>query len=228
MKKLVCFLAVLALCLSFAGCKELDELRAQRAYVVEDGVIAMTDGTQFKRLPKCQELYFERNDYGLLYLVEEEMPLLLTSFGDSITKSDDGRFLKVYEEGDRRIYCREDVYDAVVQRIEKGFTPEVYAYDYWDDETGESSLYKLTPEQAAAVEQVFSQEPEQLPAAATIEYYYLADLYHYSSDFLFREDAVDVCVVEEEYFLWDDEDNIYTVPQELVPIFKEIMKAQMD
>ena len=228
MKKLVCLLAVLTLCLSLAGCKELDQLRAQRAYMVEEDVIELSDGSQYQRLPKCDDLYYERNDYEIVYVVEEELPLLLTVFADSAGMSDDGRFLSLYEEGERRIYCRTDAYEDVARRIREGFTPEAYAYECWDYETGESHLYKLTQEQAAAVEQVLSQEPEVLPAAASINYDYFADLYQYSSDLLFRRDAVDVCSIGEEYFLWDDEGNIYSVPQELKPVFNEIMKAAMN
>lgn len=229
MKKLACVLAVLALCLSLAGCKELDQLRAQRAWFVEENVIELSDGSQYQRLPKCDDLYYERNDYEIVYVVEEELPLLLTAFADTASVSDDGRFLSMYDEAwEQWIYCRTDAYEDVARRIREGFTPEAYAYECWDYETGESYLYKLTQEQAAAVEQVLSQEPEILPAAASINYYYLADLYQYSSDFLFRRDAVDVCVVEDTYFLWDDEGNIYTVPQQLAPVFAEIMTAEMN
>ena len=113
-------------------------------------------------------------------------------------------------------------------RIKSGFVPEVYCYSYYEYQIGKNVLYELTPEQADAVNQVYTtQEPETLPAAATLDYEEKVNLYLYSSDHLFRQDTVDVCLVEGKYFLVAYGNTLYSVPEEMSPVFAEIMAKQV-
>lgn len=226
-KQALSLLVVLGLCLSLCGCNALDELRQSRVTIPREGVLRLYDGTEYKLLPECEELCPIWDDMVYsYYIVEEDLPLLLTQFANPITCSKDGLIMEVYRE-DVEYYCRTDVYDSIIARIEQGFTPEVYGYIYFDPQAGdygEEVLYELTPTQAAAVEQVYTTvEPEKLPAAAKLTYDRKVDLYLYSADHLFRQDTVDICVVEGEYFLVSNDNAIYTVPKELTLVFANIL-----
>jgi len=222
MTRILSVLAALGICISLCGCQKLDDLRAARASIDEDGIIQLSDGTKYKAVPACEELcpFFDGDE---IYIVEEELPLLLTKFGVYGKMTVDKKVMGTYTE-DAEYYCRTDVYDRVLSCIEDGFIPEVYGYHYYDYEKDENLVCDLTPAQAAAVEQVYTtQEPEKLPAAATLQYDYRVDLYQYSADHLFRRDTVDICLAEGIYFLLGDDNALYTVPAEQIPVFREIM-----
>ena len=234
--RILSLLVVLGMCLSLCGCQALDDLRAARASFTAEGVIRFFDGTEYKLLPECEELCPDFRLGEDIYIVEEELPLLLTVFGDSSVKSADGRFLRIttyseeYEHSFKtQYYCRSDIYDSMLARIQNGFVPDVYAYTYYDYELDASVLYELTPAQVDAVNQVYTtQEPEILPAGAKLYPEHSVFLYLYSSDYLFRRETVDICLVEEKYFLVVDDHVLYSVPEELFPIFAEIMAKETE
>lgn len=228
-KTILILLTLFALCLSLCGCNALDNLRQSRASLTEDGAIRFQDGTEYKLLPECEEFYPDFEDSETVHVAEEDVPLLLLSIlGSSAEKSKDGRFVKAYLRNASGIYCRSDLYEELSKRIEQGFTPEVYCYSYYDPQAGDYGgyrLYELTSGQIRAVNQVYTtQEPEKLPAVARLDYNYRADLYMYTADHLFRKDMMDVCVMNGEYFLVTNDNSIYTVPEELFPIFERIMQ----
>lgn len=227
--RLVSVFAVLGICLSLCGCEILDELRASRASITADGVIQLYDGTAYMRLPECRELSPDFSEYEEIYIAEEELPLLLTSFSETYAeKSNDGRFLQIFTQEAVVYYCRTDIYDSILERINNGFVPEEYCYSYYDYENGKYILYSLTPAQANAVEQVYTtQKPEKLPVAATLDYAYMVDLYLYTNDHLFMQDTVDICLVEGKYYVVAYGNTLYSVPEEQSPVFAEIMEKEV-
>ena len=227
--RLISAVAVIGMCLSLCGCKILDELQASRASITANGVIQLYDGTEYMLLPECRELSPDFSEYESIYIAEEELPLLLTSFSENYAeKSNDGRFLQVFTEETVVYYCRSDIYDSMLERINNGFVPEVYCYSYYDYESGNYILYSLTPAQANAVEQVYTtQKPEKLPAAATLDYEYMVDLYLYTNDHLFMQDTVDICLAEGKYYVVAYGNTIYSVPDEQSPVFAEIMEKEI-
>lgn len=235
MKKLTRILSLLTLLgfmLSLCGCSYLDELRASRASLTEDGAIQLHDGAEYIALPKCTELFPTLSDSKTIYIVEdEEIPLLLVSLlGSYAEKSSDGQFIVRYSGGaDSTYYCRSDLYDSVRERIRNGFTPEVYGYRYFDYESSEFRLYTLTAQQADALEYILANEkPERLPVDVRLDYEHRIDLYHYSSDYIFRVDAVDICYARGRYYVVKNIDTVYDVPLDLVPTFVAIMEKEME
>lgn len=228
--RILTLLVVFGLCLSLCGCMKLDELRSYRTSMKADGSIQRSDGTEYKRLPECEEFCPDFGDAEWIYIVEDDLPLLLTTWADPITKSEDGRFLRsdMDANGKPEYYCRTDLYDSVFARIQSGFVPEVYGYEYYDRELDAYQICQLTPDQAAAVEQVYTtQEPEKLPTAARLQYDHRINLCLYSADYLFCRDTLDICLVEGEYFLVGDDNTLYTVPAELFSVFSEIMAKKV-
>lgn len=230
--KLLSLPIVLTMCFLLCGCNALDELRESRAVVAEDGTIVLADGSEYRALPECEELTPEIYNGGTVYVVKEDLPLLLTSFShQSYFKSADGIFLQSYNDGSNIFYCRTDVYDKVLERINNGFEGEIYGYWYYDYKKEKDYFYKLKPDQAEAIENVLAtQEGEQLSEVASLEYEYLADLWLCTEDKLFMRDAVDVCVLDGKYYVVDfglENTTLYSVPDELTETFKEVLEKRI-
>ena len=227
--RIMALLLILVIALSFSGCQALDELRASRATVSSDGTVTLPDGAAYMLLPECEEFVPDFTGSYSIYIADEELPLLLIPVaGTSASKSADGRFLRVFVGNEFRYYSRTDLYFQLRPRIYSGFSPDICCYSYYDTESRKTVLYTLTSEQAAAVEQVYTtQTPTVLPSAATLDYEHKADLYLYSEDYLFRQDTVDICVVEGEYFVVAYGNTLYSVPEELTPIFAQIMAKRV-
>ena len=75
-----------------------------------------------------------------------------------------------------------------------------------------------------------TQEPENLPEAAMLDYDYMVDLYFCTADRLFRENTVDICVIKGKYYVVDHGDvtTLYSVPVELTDTFAGIMEKQVE
>ena len=232
MKKFIRFVSLLVLlCVCLSGCSYLDELRATRAVVTEDGTIRFFDGAEYKLLPESKYFDPDLGDYTTIYVAaDEEIPLLLIAdFGDYGYKSENGQFIEVYpQEYSYQRYCRADSYDVILSRINSGFTPDVYAYSYYDYKTDSDQFYTLTAQQAEALEAVLAtQEPYQLPSNAKLTYLYSVRLYQCSRDFLFRKYAVLIFYNEGKYYVLGQDSQIYDVPQELTPVFDAIMEKEL-
>ena len=231
--RILSLLMVLAMCFSLYGCDVLDDLRETRASIAEDGTIKLADGSEYMPLPECEELTPDFYNCETVYVAEEELPLLLTFFSENaFLKTEDGIFLQSYTDEAVIYYCRTDVYDNVLDRINSGFTPEVYGYWYYDYENEEENFYVLTQSQAEALSEVYrTQTAEKLPEAATLDYEYIADLMIGTKDKLFMRDTVDVCVFNGKYYVvgYDfDATSLYRVPDDLSKEFAAILKKQIE
>jgi len=228
MKRVICFIAVFVMCISLCGCGVLDDIRESRGIYTAEGNIQLADGTQYAPLPSCKELSPFFTQYKELRVVESDVPLLLTSMmGAYFDISDDDLFLSAYINGESLYYCRTDLYESVLERIENGFTPEVYAYWCYDYTSGKNVPYTLTPAEQEAVNQVCdTQEPQVLPAGTYMSWDYGVFLYMCSADLLFSKETVEICVVGNKYYVVDETgaDTIfYSVPAELTATFAQII-----
>ncbi|MBQ8768487.1 MAG: hypothetical protein IJZ15_02400 [Oscillospiraceae bacterium] len=236
-KRIVSLVAALAMCLSLCGCVDLDELRTTRATVTEEGNIKLYDGTEYILLPECEALSPSFYEGKMVYVAQEEIPLLLTStHGDGYSMSDDGVLLESYIILDDDIqyiyYCRADMYDSLLERIVGGFTPEVCCYWCYDYNLDEMVSYTLTQDQVDAINQVCAtQEPQILPQFATMDWEYWASLYWCSADMLFEKEMVDICLMSDTYYVMEpsgDDTLLYTVPEGLNATFAAIMELQIE
>ncbi len=231
-KRAICLMAVFAVCLSLCGCNMLDELRASRAVYTDNGNLLFGDGTEFAPLPECEELNPYFNDYKVIYIVEEDLPLLLTTFQDNYYEmSDDGLFVYVFTDENGGYYCRTDVYDSVLERIENGFAPEICVYHCYEYDTHKDITYTLTQEQMDAIDRVLTtQESYAVRPETTLKMDYCVYLYMCSADMLFAKETVSISVFQDKYCIIDNtgEDRIvYNVPEEWNDTFAEIMELQI-
>ena len=228
--RILSLVILLGIFLSLSGCSYLDELRASRASLEEDGSVVLADGTKYLLLPENEYFCYDYTNNTSIYVMEdEEVPLLLISgSGHSGFQTPDGQFLRVYLKGANQYYCREDIYESILERMNEGFTPELYCYSYYDYETYEQMLYTFTPQQAEALESVLAnQEPITLPAGAKMDYDYRISLEHYSSDYLFSKDSVEICFAEGTFYVIDGE-LIYQVPNSMYVTFARAVKKYLE
>lgn len=229
--RILSLILIVVMCFSLCGCKALDDLRESRASLTESGTIKLPDSTEYKLLPPCEELLPNIDATDTVYVSDEELPLLLTVFSkNSYSKSYDGIFLHD-DYAVSTYYCRTDVYDNIVERINRGFVAESYCYRYYDTNYNER-YYKLTERQARAVTEVYNnQTPIILPNIASMVYEYEIDLMLCSEDMLFMRDTVDICVKDNKYYLIDyqlDATSLYAIPDNLASEFKAIMKNYIE
>lgn len=232
MTRILCLIAVFAMCLSLCGCGMLDDLRAKRATMTADGNIKLYDGTEYKLLPECKELSPTFYQYAEVYVVEENVPLLLTTTEYSLyfDKSDDGKLLLAYDGGQETYYCRSDVYDSVLERIQNGFTPQLYSYVYYDAETGRAMDYTLTQEQWNTIEQIMTtQKPLEIRESLLDNYDHCAGLYVSSADGLFSKNTIALYIYKGKCYVLDHENDLqYTVPAELTADIEKILEKQIE
>lgn len=228
MKRAICLITVFVMCISLCGCSVLDDIRESRGIYTAEGNIQLTDGTEYAPLPSCKELSPSFTQYKELYVVQSDVPLLLTSImGTCFDISDDDLFLSSYVLGEGGYYCRTDLYESVLERIENGFIPEVYAYWCYDYTSGKNVPYTLTQAEQDAVDQVCdTQEPQELLPGTYLSWDYGVYLYLCSEDLLFTKETVKICVADNKYYVVDETGAntvFYCVPAELTATFAQII-----
>lgn len=233
-------LVLIFFCVTLCGCVSLDEMRAFSAIIVSDDIVRLYDGTEYKRLSNTKGLTPNISLYGYVDAVEEEVPILLV-YSRSVKyfdKSDDGNFLIEYDDyGNEILYCNTEIYDYVVNQIEIGYIAEKCRYSYTDYRNGEELFYTLSKSQLDAVIQVIrTVEPERHDVTSLLFDYYV-DLYLYTDDDFFRKETVDICVINNTYYVLEYSNHqdkfegyakLYKVPKELLETFKEIAKKEIE
>lgn len=221
------------LCFSLCGCSELEQMRAEHAVWQEDGSI-LWNGAVYRELElndSNRELDFAY-DYVTIYVTEPDVPVLLSEmFGDGMDVCANGTLIKFYDyRNDYRykLYCREDAYDEMVNKLENGVNMNTYLYYYWDYDRQESVPYYLTEEQSYAIHTVLTTvipvPIEDFSELIEDELY----LYICDDSRLFEQDTGKWLSITESRYCISLYDEIYAVPVEYAAIFTEIWKAYDD
>lgn len=233
---LVC--ACTLLCLSFASCISIDEMRAARGFWNEDSSISY-GGKTYMLLPECKELFPPINEVDRVNITENDVPILLAEqFGFVFYKSIDGDFLWGGENrenyGGEIVYCVSDRYDEIVARIEAGGELDGYCYSYYVYDTSfelVNMYYKLSRAEVDAVNATITdKKPIDMPTGGSrIEVY----IERCSDDLLFRSDAFAVWVCGDEYYIAvdnmsDASTDYYKVAREHKEIFANIVSAYIE
>ncbi len=225
MRILALVLAVFCLCATLSGCKYLDNMRANHAKWIDVQTILWND-TEYKLLPKSDELRPIYDNYDNIYVTETDVPVLLSRLmGEWMEPCNEGLLLK----GDN-IYCRADKYDEIVKRIQEGFVPDGCYYPYvdYESEYWDTLYYELKTDELEAVENVLATvQGEVLPEIAYPTYDYLIELELCTKDLLFSQHYVDIFVINDSYYLVDyveDDMVMYEVPDDMNDIFGKITK----
>ena len=222
-KRLLAAMLCVFLLIPLVGCDALDEMRANQAFLQDDGSI-LWGGNTYKPLPANDYFQPPMSDLNLV-LTAKDVPVLLSQI-NAITYplvSEDQVLLNNY----LGYYCREDQYDAYAQRLTQPFEAEelCFQYGYYDYEKDEyiETFYTLTLEQSAAIGLVLTEvEPWQLDEnynGITGETFYIEES---SADHLMRRPFAELVIEGLSIYLLVDIGNgydVYTVPDALRSIF---------
>ena len=243
-KRVGLFVLVLTLCLNLSGCLALDDLRAHQGFWQPDGSIRW--GEQYYRLlPDCEELRPTFSyEFGApqVSVTDPDVPVLASAvMGEKFDISEDELFLEggngfdVWDDSiPYPLYCREDKYDEVVSRIEKGFEPEIYfyTYDVYNEEeyTFEEKYYDLTEAEVDAVRYVFTEViPKTLEEGFSFDSEEALCLTAATSDRLFQKEMLYLESVGQAYYLSVYQDDgttlLYAVPTDMRQTFDGIFAA---
>ncbi len=235
MFRLLCILLTLVfLCASFSGCMAIDDIRKEQAFWGKDNTVIYMD-KEYKLLPSSEYLKPQCNEYKIVSVTDSDVPLLLCFiFGEQFDLSDDEKFIykEVTSSGPDSYYCRTDIYDEVLKKIENGFVAESYCYEYYDFENEDEKFRILSAEEISAIKSIKETvTPTAMPDVAGLDYEYMVSVEECTSDLLFRNYVYDLCVANGKYYLAEYKDGetlLYTVPEELSQTIAKIMQDQIE
>jgi len=228
MKRVLCLVLSVLLCLSLCGCQALDDMKAQHALRQADGSIVWND-TVYKPLPDihadANTIYF----VDTVRVTDPDVPVLLSEqYGELFDRDKECNYLYgciQIDEYDYNpcLYCRADLYDVVAKRLEEGFVSKGYCYDYYVYEEGRMKTYYLTVEQEYAVNHVLT---TVVPTSYEDSVWnYQTEISTYNEGDLHRQYAFDITSDGADFYIVYH-DLIYAVPYDYTLIFEEIMRAE--
>lgn len=249
-KFLVLLLAMLLMCLCLTGCDELDEMREIQAFWTTQGSTdSITyNGVEYKKLPGYNNpnpMY--NSQYSkYIYVTDRDVPVLLSSrFSDIMDVSDDENFISGYcyttdyyysesyvSPDSEAVYCKSDIYDEVVEKINAGieYTNYGFGYYYWDEKemTDIWEYYYLSSDETDAVNKVIENVEPITNSEIDYNNNYVLSLDKISEDKYFGKDSFDLYTDGlNTYYLVQysealDIHTCYKVPEELKPTFEKL------
>ena len=234
LKRCLTLAVVLCLMLPLCACSGLDELRAAQAFYSPEGDISW-GGNTYVLLENSADLYPDFGD-DQVYLTEADVPVLLSMplAINSFWVSTDGKFL--LGEEDFQVYCRADIYEELLGRINGTFTPDLYCYfyDVYNEETWdfEEKYYTLTQEQLEAMKTVTGTvEPYSAGTVGLPAEDYSVSIYGCSQDMLLQKSIADILATTAGYSLvvYTDTDTlVFPVPEGMNDVFAGILKTYVE
>lgn len=239
--KIVALISILCVMMSaLSGCSYIDDLRQGKVVLDENGNLIYKDNVYIKLEEYCDELYidYDFNKELEMYISKEEEPVLYGYFKmDFCSLSKDEILI---EDFDGEIYCREDKYDSVVDKIENGFTPKKYMYTYevykegsFLDYEWEEKIRYLTESDLAKAKEVFASVPPIENGANMInnsDYY--VEVYGCTEDLMFRDYVFDIFYLDGKYYLQTEDEYynplVYEVLAKYNKDFKKMIKEYAD
>ena len=264
----VLIIALLMLCLCLTGCSELDIMREQQAFWTEKGSVdSITyNGIEYKILPGNNHPIPMGYKHNPIFVTDPDVPVLLSNeFSTYMNLSDDGNFLTCYVsmtpehdvitmystmysalsnsytsyEGGDATYCKADIYDEVVAKINEGIEYTSYCYQYWiyDEKTegDKCYYYYLTDEEADAVNKVAKEVKPVFDSEIPYETLWLAQLEKISEDNYFVKASFELYYndYDDTYYLVSFSPSLethshYEVPKKMNDIFDKISEKAID
>lgn len=239
--KVIALISVICIIVTmFSGCNLISELRENRVFLNENGDLVHKDAV-YKKLENSDELHFEYNyaDERTYYVLKKDEPILYGPLSSRFCDiSADKIFIDYYDEG---IYCREDKYEYVKERIKKGFIPEKYIYTYdveidsdgwFDSFTYETKIHYMTDFDMKIINEIFAHS-RVLSNSSDFGYNndYWVEIYECSEDLLFRRQSFDILSLDGKYYLqkwYNNEVLVYEVPKAHNKTFEKIIKDYVD
>lgn len=219
---------VLIVC-SLVGCVDLNEMRELQCFYNEDGSIEY-NGNIYKALPYCKDLSPTKSKN--IHVTEKDVPVLLSEmYGNLCYVSNDGLFIMDYTYGygeNTFCYCREDKYDEILARIEKGAALNGYCYVYYDYTIEQERVYEFSQREIDAINETLASEPLTVPSGTTVSWDDIIEVSRCSEDLLFKNRAFDLYIADGEcsIIMYDDANELifYAASEPNNAIFTEIFE----
>lgn len=179
-KRFSLLVLVFSMLFSLCSCFNLEALRERHA-IMQDTDTVILSGKTYKRLPECDNFSPPDQEYTSLYITNPDVPLLLASSesnpaysnksGEIITVQPYGYSDHIYYEtvnyldalADSKgslLFCREDVYDEMLGRINDKDKDYFYCARFYTDDC--TMYYYLSEEQADAIKNSLAVSSNQL------------------------------------------------------------------
>ncbi len=165
LKKITAAVLIAAALLSLSSCAStLDEMRDMHALINEDGTKITLNGEEYILLDaEYLPIYYEGWD-NVIYVTDEDVPLLLSSFiGSGANQLNDIFILSLTPDYYTAYYCRSDKYAEISDIIDNEEYFDTYMYR-GENRNGKYIEYTFTPEQASTFEEMLkrSRKAEKL------------------------------------------------------------------
>ncbi len=229
-KRLFAAMLCVFLLIPLAGCDALDEMRANQAFMQEDGTI-LWNSKIYKPLPNNDYFQPSMDSDINVTLTADDVPVLLSDMMaiTYMVVSQDKVLLHNYSG----YYCREDFFDVMSQKMIEPLVPEelCYQYGYYDYEQERyiTDFYTLSAEQTRTIDfvlqsvtpKIFEQHPD----------YYSEPIYveQSSKDHIMRRDFVTILVENLGVYLVLDsgaEYEVYSVPDAFQSVFYDMAEVR--
>ncbi len=257
-KILALILAVLMMCLCLGGCDELDEMRKEQAFWVDnDSTDSITyNGQIYKKIDVSTTVpnpLYNCSDGKYVVVTDSDVPVLLAySFGNYLNMNEDENFIYgyvnkpskteyvgVYESGNDYLYCKDDIYNSVVSKIKEGIEYTLYGYSYYtydeeDDYYGVHHYYYLKDDEIKAVNKVVTSVTPTEDDVVVYDYEHVLELDKVSEDKFFGKYSYEVYYnAINGYYLGQYSESLgtykyYKVPDKLTETFDKIASHEME
>ena len=256
-------LCIAALCVSLCSCQYLDDAKAKSVYYTDDSRESFTfRGSIYQKIPTVsrERFIFDSTVYGY-HVAAQDVPVLMTSgYGDlmvfnetsaqeapavievvpvSVDEESFISFRNAYDwiddEKIYNIYAREDLYEMIVQKLEKAELSRYYTYTYSYDETvpwqgGTYVRQMLDADMTAAVDRTLREGAlTDWNSLGSYEWVTI-ELYPCDDDMLITNGKTYHVITNSlDYYLCDDTDyRLYKASDDDFEVFRKLYKTQRD
>ena len=256
-KILAIILAVLMMCLCLGGCDEIDQMREEQAFWTDNDSADSIEynGQIYKKIDVSTNVpdpLYNSTREKYISVTDMDVPVLLSnSFGDYLEVSDDENFIYgyvyhknkteykgVYESSIESLYCKDDIYDAVVSKIKEGIEYTLYGYEYYtfdgeDDYVGKHHYYYLKDDEVKAVDKVINSVKPTEDDYVVYDYEYVLELDKVSDDKFFGKHTNELYYnAINGYYLGQYSESLgtykyYKVPDKLTETFDNLASHEM-
>ncbi len=170
-------LLTVVICGGLCSCKQLDEMRDNRAIYGKTEETLYFRKAEYKLLPQCDDLYIEDENLG--YVTEKDVPILLSDMiGNPVFFDDKALYItKDNYPYAQKVWCRADIYDEMVQKIENYeldslcyWNPD---YDYYNEGLVQRKYIVVTSPVAEIIRSAFAGEGIKVESMGKYEFTYV-------------------------------------------------------
>lgn len=224
-KRIFSIALVLCICLLLCSCRELDDMKANRAVFTDQTYSEILfNGSTYKLVANWPD-WADITYYNSTMVCENEVPLLLSEFFGKTAVFDPEKKVICLEYD--KYYCREDIYDSVINGSLNNLT--TVCYSVYDEEEGYQKCIKVDDNIAQSIEVVLNSNPVE---ADTSEMQSAIYLYKTDESMLVLQDYVYIAQGTDKniYIVtyYETDYKYYLVPDSMYRLFSTFLNENSD